>query len=266
MATENAVMAAVARAGRDGRSATPPASRTSRISAASSSRSAPQIDGHRVERPPHPRRRAAARRRVADRPRAHRGRQLHRPRRGHERRPDDRRRRGRRPASRSSPRSSGSAIDVERRRRRLRVPPDQELVIQDDLGGQIPKIEDGPWPAFPADLTSIAVAVATQAWGTILDLREDVREPPVLRRQARLDGRADHPLRPAPRRRQRPVAALRPADDEPGHPRRHGDAHRRALRRGHVDDRQRRARSTAATSGSTSGSARVGAQIERVEA
>ena len=50
----------------------------------------------------------------------------------------------------------------------LRVPPDQELVIQNDLGDQVPKIEDGPWPAFPADLTSIAVAVATQAWGTIL--------------------------------------------------------------------------------------------------
>ena len=50
----------------------------------------------------------------------------------------------------------------------LRVPPDQRLVIQDDLGGQIPKIEDGPWPAFPADLTSIALAVATQAQGTIL--------------------------------------------------------------------------------------------------
>ena len=50
----------------------------------------------------------------------------------------------------------------------LRVPPSQELVIQNDLGDQVPKIEDGPWPAFPADLTSIAVAVATQAWGTIL--------------------------------------------------------------------------------------------------
>jgi UDP-N-acetylglucosamine 1-carboxyvinyltransferase len=50
----------------------------------------------------------------------------------------------------------------------LRVPPDQELVIQNDLGDQIPKIEDGPWPAFPADLTSIAVAVATQAHGTVL--------------------------------------------------------------------------------------------------
>ena len=50
----------------------------------------------------------------------------------------------------------------------MRVPPGQELVIQNDLGDQIPKIEDGPWPAFPADLTSIALAVATQARGTIL--------------------------------------------------------------------------------------------------
>jgi UDP-N-acetylglucosamine 1-carboxyvinyltransferase len=50
----------------------------------------------------------------------------------------------------------------------VRVPPGQELVIKDDLGGAIPKIEDGPWPQFPADLTSIALTVATQAHGTIL--------------------------------------------------------------------------------------------------
>jgi UDP-N-acetylglucosamine 1-carboxyvinyltransferase len=50
----------------------------------------------------------------------------------------------------------------------LRVPPGQELAIKNDLGDQIPKIEDGPWPSFPADLTSIALAVATQASGTIL--------------------------------------------------------------------------------------------------
>ncbi len=50
----------------------------------------------------------------------------------------------------------------------VRVPPHQDLVIRDDVGGQIPKLEDGPWPAFPADLTSIAVALATQARGTIL--------------------------------------------------------------------------------------------------
>jgi UDP-N-acetylglucosamine 1-carboxyvinyltransferase len=50
----------------------------------------------------------------------------------------------------------------------VRVPPGQELQIENDLGEMIPKIEDGPWPAFPADLTSIAVAIATQAEGTIL--------------------------------------------------------------------------------------------------
>jgi UDP-N-acetylglucosamine 1-carboxyvinyltransferase len=48
------------------------------------------------------------------------------------------------------------------------VPPEQALEIRDDLGDAIPKIEDGPWPAFPADLTSIALALATQARGTIL--------------------------------------------------------------------------------------------------
>jgi UDP-N-acetylglucosamine 1-carboxyvinyltransferase len=50
----------------------------------------------------------------------------------------------------------------------VRVPGGQQLVIKDDLGAQIPKVEDGPWPAFPADLTSIALAVATQAQGTVL--------------------------------------------------------------------------------------------------
>ena len=50
----------------------------------------------------------------------------------------------------------------------IRVHGRQDLVVRDDLGSQIPKIEDGPWPAFPADLTSIALAVATQARGTIL--------------------------------------------------------------------------------------------------
>jgi UDP-N-acetylglucosamine 1-carboxyvinyltransferase len=50
----------------------------------------------------------------------------------------------------------------------VRVPDDQELVVEDDLGGAIPMIDDGPWPQFPADLTSIALAVATQARGTVL--------------------------------------------------------------------------------------------------
>jgi len=48
------------------------------------------------------------------------------------------------------------------------VPAGQSLVIREDLHGAIPKIDDGPWPAFPPDLTSIAVVLATQAKGTIL--------------------------------------------------------------------------------------------------
>jgi UDP-N-acetylglucosamine 1-carboxyvinyltransferase len=48
------------------------------------------------------------------------------------------------------------------------VPPKQVLRIEADLGEMIPKIDDGPWPAFPADLTSIALALATQAEGEVL--------------------------------------------------------------------------------------------------
>src|SRR5215212_553366 len=50
----------------------------------------------------------------------------------------------------------------------LLVPPEQKLTIRDDQGDAIPNIDDGPWPAFPADLTSIALALATQADGTIM--------------------------------------------------------------------------------------------------
>jgi UDP-N-acetylglucosamine 1-carboxyvinyltransferase len=59
-------------------------------------------------------------------------------------------------------------VDIECDGDRVHVRHDQPLRIVDDLHDQIPKIEDGPWPMFPADLTSIAVAVATQATGTVL--------------------------------------------------------------------------------------------------
>jgi len=48
------------------------------------------------------------------------------------------------------------------------VPTGQELRVKDDEGDAISKIEDGPWPAFPADLTSIALAMATQSEGLVL--------------------------------------------------------------------------------------------------
>jgi UDP-N-acetylglucosamine 1-carboxyvinyltransferase len=50
----------------------------------------------------------------------------------------------------------------------VHVPAEQSLCVGTDVGGAIPKIEDAPWPGFPADLTSIAVVAATQAQGTVL--------------------------------------------------------------------------------------------------
>jgi UDP-N-acetylglucosamine 1-carboxyvinyltransferase len=48
------------------------------------------------------------------------------------------------------------------------VPGGQTLKVERDAGDYQSKIEDGPWPAFPADLTSIAVALATQSEGSVL--------------------------------------------------------------------------------------------------
>lgn len=48
------------------------------------------------------------------------------------------------------------------------VPGDQRLVVARDVGDHKIKVQDGPWPAFPADLTSIAVALATQCSGSSL--------------------------------------------------------------------------------------------------
>jgi UDP-N-acetylglucosamine 1-carboxyvinyltransferase len=50
----------------------------------------------------------------------------------------------------------------------LKVPAGQAMQIQKDLGGSIPRIDDAPWPGFPADLTSIAVVTATQCQGTVV--------------------------------------------------------------------------------------------------
>jgi len=48
------------------------------------------------------------------------------------------------------------------------VPAGQKLKIQPDFAGDIPKIDDGTWPAFPSDLMSIVIVAATQAEGTVL--------------------------------------------------------------------------------------------------
>ncbi|MBO0767742.1 MAG: UDP-N-acetylglucosamine 1-carboxyvinyltransferase [Solirubrobacterales bacterium] len=48
------------------------------------------------------------------------------------------------------------------------VPGGQKLEVQNDAGNQTPTVQDGPWPKFPADLTSIALALATQSEGSVL--------------------------------------------------------------------------------------------------
>lgn len=59
-------------------------------------------------------------------------------------------------------------VRTEIRGQDLWIPGDQEMEIHEDIGGHIPKVDDGPWPAFPADCTSIALVTATQCRGTIL--------------------------------------------------------------------------------------------------
>jgi UDP-N-acetylglucosamine 1-carboxyvinyltransferase len=50
----------------------------------------------------------------------------------------------------------------------LYVDPNQERRVRPDLGGHVPKLEDGPWPAFPADLMSTTIVAATQCEGMLL--------------------------------------------------------------------------------------------------
>jgi UDP-N-acetylglucosamine 1-carboxyvinyltransferase len=50
----------------------------------------------------------------------------------------------------------------------LLIDANQERRVRPDLGGHVPKLEDGPWPAFPADVMSIAIVAATQCEGLIL--------------------------------------------------------------------------------------------------
>jgi UDP-N-acetylglucosamine 1-carboxyvinyltransferase len=59
-------------------------------------------------------------------------------------------------------------IDIKIEGKNIRVPKDQELRVRYDIGAAVPKIDDGPWPLFPADLLSIMIIVATQAEGTVM--------------------------------------------------------------------------------------------------
>jgi len=59
-------------------------------------------------------------------------------------------------------------VDIDVEGENIRVRRDQELRVRYDIGAAVPKIDDGPWPLFPADLLSIMVVVATQAEGTAM--------------------------------------------------------------------------------------------------
>src|SRR5438876_4178775 len=59
-------------------------------------------------------------------------------------------------------------VEVRIEGKNVRVPKDQELRVRYDIGAAVPKIDDGPWPLFPADLLSIMVVVGTQAEGTVM--------------------------------------------------------------------------------------------------
>ena len=125
--------------------------------------------GHRLQRDDRARRRHARRLRVHGLPRPHRDRLVHGAGGRDRRRAADHGLRGRGPADdpdglppprawtpgwrRTAPASSAAA---------------RRCASQRDAGDYQSKVEDGPWPAFPADLTSIAVALATQSEGSVL--------------------------------------------------------------------------------------------------
>lgn len=59
-------------------------------------------------------------------------------------------------------------LEVEIKGNDIYVPHHDALKVVFDAHGAIPKIDDGPWPAFPTDMISIAIVLATQAEGTVL--------------------------------------------------------------------------------------------------
>jgi len=59
-------------------------------------------------------------------------------------------------------------IEPEIRGNDLFLPDNQLKVVLSDIGEAIPKIDDAPWPAFPADMMSVTLVTATQATGTVL--------------------------------------------------------------------------------------------------
>ena len=78
---------------------------------------------------------------------------------------------------------------------------DQRDIYEIDqfIDGSVMTVADAPWLGLSPDLISILLVVAAQARGSVVDSSEDVREPPLLRRQADRHGGSDNSLRSAPR-------------------------------------------------------------------
>ena len=96
-----------------------------------------------------------------------------------------------------------------------------------DLGDAIPSVADGTWPAFPSDLMSVLIVLATQT-----------RIAPVLRRPAPANGGAHRAVRSAPRRRNGPDEAFRRIGRVQRHTGWHSARDRRPVRRRRVRDRR----------------------------
>ena len=148
---------------------------------------------------------------------------------------------------------------------RLIVGADQERRIRPDLGGHVPKLEDGPWPAFPADVMSTTIVTATQCSGMLLVFEKMFESR--LFFVDKLIGMGARIVLCDPHRAviSGPVAAQGRHRGVARHPGRHGDAPRGARRGWREHDPQRGPDRARATSASTSGLRALGAEIERVD-
>lgn len=62
----------------------------------------------------------------------------------------------------------GVTWTIDAKEKTLKYVPKKRLKMRYDLGDVIPSVSDGPWPAFPSDMMSVLIVLATQTRGTCL--------------------------------------------------------------------------------------------------
>ena len=129
----------------------------------------------------------------------------------------------------------GVTWTIDAKERTLRYVPKKRLKMKYDLGDAIPSVADGTWPAFPSDLMSILIVLATQTRGTCLFFEKMFESRLYFVDHLRQMG-ANRAVRPASRRRDGSFATLRRNGDLARHTRRHLSRDCRARREGRVDD------------------------------